>query len=125
MLKSKHTFKPKPLLPVEQALAQIMAHVRCALPQETCPLQQAYGRVLSADVYASVNVPHVDNSAMDGYALRVEDIHLHHLPISQRIPAGTVPQPLQPNTCARIFTGAQIPAGANAVVMRHHSASDE
>lgn len=99
------------------------------------------GRVLAVDVRSGLDVPPGDNTAMDGYALRCADLVvaggarlplvplvpgllvlpvLSLLPISQRIPAGTVPAPLVPGTAARIFTGAQIPLGADAVVMQEH-----
>lgn len=84
------------------------------------------GRVLAADVRSGLDVPPGDNTAMDGYALRCADLPAPSgalpplLPISQRIPAGTVPMPLVPGSAARIFTGAQIPAGADAVVMQEH-----
>ncbi len=87
------------------------------------------GRVLAADVRSSLDVPPGDNTAMDGYALCCADLPAASgatspwaalLPISQRIPAGTVPTPLLPGSAARIFTGAQIPPGADAVVMQEH-----
>jgi molybdopterin molybdotransferase len=70
-------------------------------------------------VTSSLDVPPADNSSMDGYALRVADLTPDRpLPVSQRIPAGSVGQPLEPGTVARIFTGAPIPPGADAVVMQ-------
>lgn len=90
---------------------------------ERVSLDTASGRILAQDVRATIAVPPWDNSAMDGYALRLADLPETGemaLPISQRLPAGTTPQPLQPGTAARIFTGAPIPAGANAVVMQEH-----
>ena len=76
--------------------------------------------MLAADVLSSLDVPPHDNTSMDGYALRSEDVTAAGvvLPVSQRIPAGVVGQPLAAGTAARIFTGAQIPAGADAVVMQ-------
>ncbi|MDB5800422.1 MAG: Molybdopterin binding domain protein [Rhodocyclales bacterium] len=76
--------------------------------------------MLAEDVLAGLNVPPADNSAMDGYAMRQSDIACAgmSLPLSQRVPAGSVPEPLLPGTAARIFTGAQIPPGADAVVMQ-------
>jgi molybdopterin molybdotransferase len=76
--------------------------------------------VLSEDVCSGLDVPPADNTSMDGYALRAADVPARgtELPISQRIPAGVVGEPLQPGTAARIFTGAQVPAGADAVVMQ-------
>jgi molybdopterin molybdotransferase len=71
-------------------------------------------------VRSSLDVPPQDNSSMDGYALRRADVPSAgvELPVSQRIPAGVVGAPLQPGSVARIFTGAQVPAGADAVVMQ-------
>ncbi|MDP6969056.1 MAG: molybdopterin molybdotransferase MoeA [Gammaproteobacteria bacterium] len=109
------------LMSVADALSNIMADASCLLSAETIPLQQAYGRVLAEDLQARVNVPPADNSAMDGYALRMADLAQGSIPISQRIAAGQAPQPLQPQTCARIFTGAELPAGAELVVMQEQT----
>ncbi|MFN4328391.1 MAG: gephyrin-like molybdotransferase Glp [Limnobacter sp.] len=88
-------------------------------PTETFPLALAQGRVLAQDVVSSMNVPAFDNSAMDGYAVRVAEIHEGApMSVSQRIPAGANPGPLAVGTVARIFTGAQVPEGADAVVMQ-------
>lgn len=89
---------------------------------ETLSLSQALNRVLAQDIYSQLNVPPADNSAVDGYALRVEDTSsLQDIPISQRIPAGQAPQALEKNTAARIFTGANIPQNANCVVMQENT----
>ncbi len=85
------------------------------------PVAEALGNVLAADVASGIDVPPHDNSAVDGYAVYSSDCQQNAsttLPISQRIPAGSVPAPLAPGTAARIFTGATIPAGATAVVMQ-------
>ena len=80
---------------------------------------EADGRVLAQDLVAGLTVPPRDNSAMDGYAVRLAECTGDVvLPVSQRIPAGTVGQPLAAGTVARIFTGAQVPDGADAVVMQ-------
>ena len=78
------------------------------------------GRVLASDVVATVDVPSADNSAMDGYAVRHADVPEagRVLPVSQRIAAGQVAAALQPGSAARIFTGALVPEGADAVVMQ-------
>jgi molybdopterin molybdotransferase len=109
-----------PLQSLDTALAQLLAAVQPLVQTESVPTAQAVGRVLSAEVMAALDVPPGDNSAMDGYALRAADVPAPGtvLPVSQRIPAGVVGAPLQPGTAARIFTGAQIPAGADAVVMQ-------
>jgi molybdopterin molybdotransferase len=80
----------------------------------------ADGRVLAEDLVSSLHVPPNDNSAMDGYAVRLADVTERGvvLPISQRIAAGHEAHPLQPGTCARIFTGAPVPSGADAIVMQ-------
>ncbi|MFN8895310.1 MAG: gephyrin-like molybdotransferase Glp, partial [Betaproteobacteria bacterium] len=87
---------------------------------ETVSTFEARGRVLAAEVRATIAVPGADNSAMDGYALRCADVPAAGavLPVSQRIAAGHVGQALQPGTAARIFTGALVPEGADAVVMQ-------
>jgi len=111
-----------PLLSLDEALARLLDAV-VPLPDaqaETLPSLQALGRVLQQDLRSTLDVPPADNTAMDGYALRCADVPVAGttLPVSQRIPAGVVGAPLQPGTAARIFTGAQMPAGADAVVMQ-------
>ena len=83
---------------------------------QSVPLRDALGRVLFRDVIAPFDVPAHTNSAMDGYAVRSADVTTAGvcLPVSQRIPAGTVGVTLQPGTAARIFTGAPVPARAAA-----------
>jgi molybdopterin molybdotransferase len=107
------------LLKVGVALGKVLGSVEPDLTTESVPLLQALGRVLAKDVVSSIDVPGSDNSAMDGYALAVVDTN-EPLPVVQRIPAGTAGQPLQPGTAARIFTGAPIPSGADAVVMQEN-----
>lgn len=90
---------------------------------ETLPLREAAGRVLAAPVTSRIAVPGWDNSAMDGYAVRCADVIASQaageaLPVSQRIPAGVAPIPLAPGSAARIFTGAPLPEGADAVVVQ-------
>jgi molybdopterin molybdotransferase len=87
---------------------------------ETVSTFDALGRVLAADVRSALDVPPADNTSMDGYAVRAADVPAAGtvLPVSQRIPAGVVGAPLVPGTAARIFTGAQVPPGADAVVMQ-------
>ncbi|MFY0988938.1 gephyrin-like molybdotransferase Glp [Halomonas sp. C05BenzN] len=101
---------------VEAALAALLADVT-PLPAETLPCEQAAARVLAEAVTARLDVPPFDNSAMDGYALRHADAG-HWLPVSQRIVAGAAATPLAPGSCARIFTGGEIPPGADCVVMQ-------
>ncbi len=112
----------RPLLSLDDALARLVqGSAGHAITQtETVSTFDALGRVLAADVLSALNVPPEDNTAMDGYALRCADVAAAGtlLPVAQRIPAGHVGQPLQPGTAARIFTGGQLPAGADAVVMQ-------
>jgi molybdopterin molybdotransferase len=108
------------LLPVEEALAQVLSGVRPPPDPIELPLLDALGHVLAEDVISSIAVPPADNSAMDGYALRASDVG-QPLAVSQRIPAGAVGVALEPGTAARIFTGAMIPAGADCVVMQESS----
>jgi len=105
-------------MPVEDALSRILAHAETAVSPEHCPLIDALGRVLAVDLVAPLAVPGADNSAMDGFALRAAEAGSGPLPVSQRVPAGHRPTPLAPGSAARIFTGAVIPEGADAVVMQ-------
>lgn len=109
-----------PLLTLDEALARLLAAVRPLGEVEEVSTFDARGRVLAEGVRSALDVPPQDNSAMDGYALRVADVSAAGtlLPVSQRIAAGHVGAPLQAGTAARIFTGAQIPPGADAVVMQ-------
>lgn len=108
---------------VEAAHAALLDGVH-ALEGERISTLDAAGRVLAQAVEARLDVPPADNSAMDGYALRAADAE-HVLPISQRIAAGVSPQPLAPGSCARIFTGGEIPPGADCVVMQEDVTSCE
>ena len=113
----------KPLMPVEVALARLleMAEAAPILQTETVPLAQAQGRVLAQDMVATLDLPPWPNSAMDGYALRLTDWTGEPLKVSQRIFAGQAPEPLAPGTCARIFTGAPVPEGADCVEMQENA----
>ncbi|MDZ7852929.1 MAG: gephyrin-like molybdotransferase Glp [Halomonas sp.] len=101
---------------VEAALAALLDGVT-PTPPESRPCEQAAGRVLAEAIEARLDVPAFDNSAMDGYALHHRDAG-KRLTISQRIAAGSPATPLTPGTCARIFTGGEIPPGADCVVMQ-------
>ena len=112
----------RPLLSLDDALQRL---VRGATPHaitqcDTLSTFDALGRVLAQAVVSALDVPPQDNTAMDGYAMRAGDVPAAGtvLPVSQRIPAGVVGTPLQPGTAARIFTGAHVPEGADAVVMQ-------
>ena len=109
------------LLPVDEALSRLLEDCRepGADSVETVSLSDALGRVLAVEQRSPSDVPPADNSAMDGYALRVADCeHKSRLTVSQRIPAGVAPSSLTVGTAARIFTGAPIPDGADAVVLQ-------
>ncbi|MFO7542887.1 MAG: molybdopterin molybdotransferase MoeA [Thiobacillus sp.] len=108
------------MLSADQLLETLLDRARGVTATKTVALAKTLGRVLAAPQTSSITVPPLDNSAMDGYAVRLADIAAAgvKLPVSQRILAGTVGQPLQPGTAARIFTGAPIPSGADAVLMQ-------
>ncbi len=112
----------RPLLALDEALARLAEGAAPFVIHQTETLStfDALGRVLAADVVSMLDVPPEDNTSMDGYALRAADVPEAGtvLPVGQRIPAGVVGAPLQPGTAARIFTGGQLPAGADAVVMQ-------
>jgi molybdopterin molybdotransferase len=114
------------MLTVREALDFLMGAARPLTETETVSTLQANGRVLAADQRSQLDVPPADNTQMDGYAVRAADCAsgAARLPVSQRIPAGHVGQPLQPGTAARIFTGAMIPPGADAVVMQEACEAD-
>lgn len=107
------------LLPLEEALARVLGDAPAPPAASDMPLSSCAGRVLAQDVVSTVDVPPEDNSAMDGYAVRAAEA-TDTLPVSQRIPAGAVAEPLQAHTAARIFTGAPVPAGADTVVMQEN-----
>jgi molybdopterin molybdotransferase len=120
--KTEPVARPAPPRPLDDALADLLAHAEPLPDSQFISTFDADGRVLARDLVASLNVPANDNSAMDGYAVRVADcIAGVPLPVSQRVPAGVQVDGLQPlaaQTVARIFTGAPIPPGADAVVMQ-------
>lgn len=105
------------LTALSDALEYMLGGISPTSNTEHRPLLEALGAVLATDMVSTVQVPLDDNSAMDGYALRAADAP-GPLPISQRIPAGAVGEALLPGTAARIFTGAAVPPGADAVVMQ-------
>lgn len=112
--------EPKPLLTVAEALAVLLASARQIKETQILPTLEANGRILAVAQTSQLNVPPVDNTSMDGYAVRAADCvsGVATLRVSQRIPAGHVGQPLEAGCAARIFTGAMIPQGADAVVMQ-------
>ena len=108
------------MLSVDEALARLLAGARTVSEVETVPTLAATGRVVARAQASTLNVPPLDNTSMDGYAVRAADCASGsaRLRIAQRIPAGAVGKPLEPGSAARIFTGAPIPPGADAVVMQ-------
>jgi len=110
------------MLSLDEAIERLLAQVGAPAPEraETVSTFDALGRVLAQDVRSLIDVPPADNSEMDGYALRATDVAAPGtvLRVSQRIAAGSVGTALEPGSAARIFTGAQVPAGADAVVMQ-------
>ena len=111
-----------PLVVYDEAIRLLLQQARPVRETENAPLGEALGRVLAMEVTSPLNVPPLDNSAMDGYAVRAGEIEPGKaIPVSQRIPAGTVGNPLDTGTCARIFTGAPVPPGADAVIMQEQA----
>ena len=108
------------MLSATELLENLLGRARGATGTETVAITAAHGRVLAVPQISSITVPPLDNSAMDGYAVRLADVTRvgARLPVSQRILAGAVGQPLAAGTAARIFTGAPVPAGADAVLMQ-------
>ena len=109
------------LRPLEDALADLLAAAQPLSGVQQVPTFEADGRVLAADLSSALDVPGHDNTSMDGYAVRAADLAAAQgapLAVSQRIPAGHFGDALQVGTVARIFTGAPVPAGADAVVMQ-------
>jgi len=114
------------MLSVDEALAFLLAGASPVAETETISTRAASGRVLAQAQHSTLSVPSLDNTSMDGYAVYSADCTsgAARLPVSQRIPAGSMPQPLARGTAARIFTGAPIPPGADAVVMQELCAQD-
>ncbi|MFM0214773.1 molybdopterin molybdotransferase MoeA [Paraburkholderia caledonica] len=116
-----------PMLATADALATLLSAASPVIGSEFIPTLEASGRVLAADVVSPLDVPPMNTSSMDGYAIHAADVTTHgnrRLPVSQRIPAGHAPEPLKPGTAARIFTGATVPPGADAVVMQEQTEAD-
>jgi molybdopterin molybdotransferase len=110
-----------PLKPLDEALAELLAFATALNAVEWVSTFDADDRVLAQNLMSRLHVPPQDNSSMDGYAVRCADLvsaNGQSLPVSQRIAAGSAGEPLAPMSVARIFTGAPIPLGADAVVMQ-------
>ncbi|CAE6811917.1 Molybdopterin molybdenumtransferase [Paraburkholderia haematera] len=113
-----------PMLSTAEALATLLSAASPITGTESIPTLEALNRVLSEDVISPLDVPPMNTSSMDGYAICTEDLATadnRRLPVSQRIPAGHAPEPLKPGTAARIFTGATVPPGADAIVMQEQT----
>jgi len=111
---------PGALKTLDDALSELLQSAAPLTEAETVDTFDADGRVLALDLVSALQVPPQDNSSMDGYALRCADLLQPStiLPVTQRIAAGSAAMALAPMSAARIFTGAPIPAGADAVVMQ-------
>jgi molybdopterin molybdotransferase len=114
------------MLSTADALATLLGAACAVDGTQTLPTLEALNRVLAADVVSPLDVPPMNTSAMDGYAVRIADLTQaeRRLPVSQRIPAGHAPEPLAAGTAARIFTGATVPPGADAIVMQEQTEAD-
>jgi molybdopterin molybdotransferase len=111
-----------PLMPLDEALSRLLQQITPLTGAEQLATFDADGRVLAEDVVSSLQVPAFDNSSMDGYAVRCADLLPGaELSVTQRIPAGHQGQALQPGQVARIFTGAPVPSGADAIVMQEQA----
>ncbi|MBI4317217.1 MAG: molybdopterin molybdotransferase MoeA [Chloroflexi bacterium] len=115
------------MISVEEALGRILSFVSVLEP-ETKPILDALGQVTAEDIYSDFDIPPLDNSAMDGYAVRAEDTHgaSHSNPVRLRVVAElaagyTTETVVRPGTAIRIMTGAPIPKGADAVVQFEHT----
>jgi molybdopterin molybdotransferase len=108
------------LLSYALAVDRMVEAAQPIMDQESVDLREALGRVLAQPLVSTIDVPGWDYSAMDGYVVRASECTVpgQMLPVSQRLPAGVAPEPLAPQSAARIFTGAPIPSGADAVVMQ-------
>ncbi|MBT8119592.1 MAG: molybdopterin molybdotransferase MoeA [Gammaproteobacteria bacterium] len=108
------------LISVEQAIEKILAHAKPIGQVEQVDILDALNRVLAEDLHSTIDVPGYDNSAMDGYAVHSIDCQTSGsmLPVTQRIAAGQIGTALETGSAARIFTGAPVPEGADAVVMQ-------
>lgn len=109
-----------PLKSLDEALAELLGHAALLGGVEEITTFDGDGRVLAGDIVSALHVPPQDNSSMDGYAVRCAEVREAGavLPVSQRLPAGAAGQPLAAGSVARIFTGAPVPAGADAIIMQ-------
>lgn len=109
------------LTSLEEAIALLLERADPVTEREIVTLAESLGRILAEDQYVPADVPPADNSGVDGYAVRASDLAAGHaLAVSARIPAGQAPAAMEPGTAVRLFTGSEIPDGADAVVMQEH-----
>jgi molybdopterin molybdotransferase len=110
------------MITVQQARQKFIESVSKPTATEEVSLHRGLGRVAAAGQHSAIAVPPCDNSAMDGFAVNSNDLGegASVLTISQRIPAGAWPDPLQRGSAARIFTGGVMPSGADAVVIQEN-----
>jgi molybdopterin molybdotransferase len=107
------------LTPVDDAIKHLLRQARPTNRTETVALTESLDRILARDYTVPADVPPADNSSVDGYAVRAGDlVSASRLPVSGRVAAGQEPGSLLPGTAVRIFTGSEIPAGADSVVMQ-------
>ena len=111
------------LTPFETALEQLLAQVKTTTKTQVVSIDQAIGRVLAQTVVSELNIPPADNSAMDGYAVRTADAHEGAVlkQVAKIFAGHPFDGELQAGECARIMTGAQMPAGADAVIMQENT----
>jgi molybdopterin molybdotransferase len=115
----------KGLLSVDEALEILLREAKAVGEREEVETLAATGRVLAQAQRSTMDVPPMDNSAMDGYAVRLSDLKGgNRLKVGQKIMAGSVGKALEPGTAARIFTGAPIPPNADAIVMQEHCSAE-
>jgi len=110
-----------PVLGVEEAIVTLLGNAACTVPVKRAPLAESANRILAEPLVSPIDVPGYDNSAMDGYALNTRDLpqaRTGGLPITRRIAAGMAADNLEPGCCARIFTGAPVPEGADCVAIQ-------
>ncbi|HEX7387587.1 MAG TPA: gephyrin-like molybdotransferase Glp [Castellaniella sp.] len=113
------------MLDFDTAQAQLAQRAIFPVRTETAPLHALNGRILATDVRATLDLPPADNSAMDGYAIRMAEVSAGTtLPIQQRCFAGQNPEPLKPGHAIRLFTGSLVPSGADAIVMQEDTQED-
>ncbi|NAW56476.1 MULTISPECIES: molybdopterin molybdotransferase MoeA [unclassified Vibrio] len=115
------------LMPIEEAMEKMLSRIKPIQTTLHLPLAQALGYVLAEDILSPIHVPPFDNSAMDGYAIRIADLKNNDtLPLVGKSFAG---QPFEgewpQNTCVRIMTGAKIPSGCDAVIMQENTEATE